>query len=119
MVLSEVVRICACITNTCKSVKTAQKREFDVSDIEEYSNATVHGIVMEALLGAYERREGASNSNPKLQILPNVYVSDLSRRGKCLLKLKIIINRLLSDKMSLYNPPLFSRQKRYYDDEST
>ena len=31
----------------CKSVKMAQKREFDVSDMEEHSNATVHGIVME------------------------------------------------------------------------
>ena len=48
-------------------------------------------------------------------------VSDLSRCDKCLLKLrnkiiiKIIINRLscVSDKMSLYNPPLLSRQKRY------
>ena len=33
--------------NVCKSVKIAQKREFDVSDMDEHSNATVHGIVME------------------------------------------------------------------------
>ena len=33
--------------NTCKSVKIAQKREFDVSDMEEHSNGTVHGMVVE------------------------------------------------------------------------
>ena len=35
--------------DTCKSVKMALKREFHVSDTEEHSNTTVHGIILEVL----------------------------------------------------------------------